>query len=57
MERYDCFCLRCNWVWYAKVMNPMFCARCKSPLWNSPRVRSPYNYKKKTTVVKTDTNN
>ena len=31
-------CIRCGYIWFS-TMIPKLCAKCKSSLWNMPRVR------------------
>lgn len=32
-------CLRCGYVWEARVPEPRNCPHCKSPYWNRPKER------------------
>lgn len=42
-----CECIRCGHVWRSDgTTPPERCARCKSPLWNTPRVRKVYEKRK-----------
>ena len=34
-------CLRCGHEWLPRVMNPVRCPSCMSPLWNKARTPKP----------------
>ncbi len=34
MERFECHCKRCDWVWFSREEHPVSCAKCKSPYWD-----------------------
>ena len=40
-------CIRCEKTWIPRKLDIKNCPKCNSSLWNKPRVRKPYNYKKK----------
>ena len=32
-------CLRCGHTWVKRIEKPKFCPRCRSPYWDTPRIR------------------
>jgi Zn finger protein HypA/HybF involved in hydrogenase expression len=37
IEVSECKCERCGHEWISKTVNPIACAKCKSPYWKIPR--------------------
>ena len=32
-------CLRCGHTWVKRIEKPKFCPKCRSPYWDTPRIR------------------